>query len=304
MGNGTVSFGKRVRIVGLGALGSEAARLLCLAGAGTLILQDFDIVQKENLRCQPLYAPGDVGTHKTDAARAHLLVVRPETAIETITAPFGPHDTLTGCDVAIDGTDALDVKLQLNAAARAAKAPLVVGALGHASGFAFTVGAGPCLACVMHGKAAQDDCTRGVPLALAHAVASEQARMALRALAGEHEEALLAFDREGKSRRIAVRRHPACPVCSGARAIAAREFSLRACEGTGRLHARPGVPLRVDLHPLRARGTLADFGNAVRVPVGAGSALVYEHGLVEFENVGKEEAERFLAGLGYPLTGE
>mgnify|MGYP001579013729 FL=1 len=50
-----------VAIIGLGALGSVSAELLCRAGVGTLILIDRDFVDLTNLQRQALYTEQDVG---------------------------------------------------------------------------------------------------------------------------------------------------------------------------------------------------------------------------------------------------
>src|SRR3989344_5724412 len=63
---------KHVVIVGMGALGSVAADLLCRAGVGKLTLIDRDYVEEHNLQRQSLYTETDVGQPKAVAALNHL----------------------------------------------------------------------------------------------------------------------------------------------------------------------------------------------------------------------------------------
>jgi molybdopterin/thiamine biosynthesis adenylyltransferase len=72
-----------VVIVGVGAVGSEAARLLGQAGAGRLLLCDPDTVQESNLSRGALYGPDDLGLPKAAAAAAALRAREPRLAVTT-----------------------------------------------------------------------------------------------------------------------------------------------------------------------------------------------------------------------------
>ena len=61
-----------VVVAGVGAVGSEAARLLAKAGVGRLLLCDMDIIEESNLSRGALYGPGDVGRPKAEAAAEAL----------------------------------------------------------------------------------------------------------------------------------------------------------------------------------------------------------------------------------------
>ncbi|MDE6166115.1 MAG: ThiF family adenylyltransferase, partial [Muribaculaceae bacterium] len=58
-----------VLIVGLGGLGCPVALYLAGAGVGRIGLADADRVSETNLHRQLLYADGDVGRPKCEAAR-------------------------------------------------------------------------------------------------------------------------------------------------------------------------------------------------------------------------------------------
>src|SRR6266567_1155361 len=57
-----------VVIVGVGAVGSEVARLLAQAGVGRLLLCDPDTIEESNLSRGALYGPADLGRPKAEAA--------------------------------------------------------------------------------------------------------------------------------------------------------------------------------------------------------------------------------------------
>jgi len=56
---------------------------LAAAGVGHLGLVDFDVVDFSNLQRQVTFATGDVGKHKTEAAKARLSGLNPTIEIET-----------------------------------------------------------------------------------------------------------------------------------------------------------------------------------------------------------------------------
>ncbi|MFD1930533.1 HesA/MoeB/ThiF family protein [Nonomuraea mangrovi] len=68
-------------VVGVGALGTESARLLAQAGVGALVLCDPDVVSESNLSRGSLFTGADVGRHKVSAAAAALRALAPSTAV-------------------------------------------------------------------------------------------------------------------------------------------------------------------------------------------------------------------------------
>jgi molybdopterin/thiamine biosynthesis adenylyltransferase len=77
-----------VVIVGIGAVGSETARLLAQAGTGRLLLCDKDTVEESNLSRGALYGPGDLGRPKAEAAAAALRSRDPGLAVTARVADF------------------------------------------------------------------------------------------------------------------------------------------------------------------------------------------------------------------------
>lgn len=70
-----------VAIVGVGGVGSVTAEMLTRCGIGRLCLFDLDIVQAANMN-RLFYRPEHIGLSKVDAARAMLLDINPDVAVE------------------------------------------------------------------------------------------------------------------------------------------------------------------------------------------------------------------------------
>lgn len=271
-----------ILIVGLGALGSVSSDLLSRSGHD-LVLQDYDIVQQDNVG-RTLYGEDDVGLHKVDAARRRLH--------GTITVRKGPFDgDLAGIDLIVDGTDNLPARLQMNDAARRADIPLVIAAGSGTRGLVFPVLGSPCWRCIVGKKMSQDDCSTDISRAIVDAIVTLQVEIAKEIISGSRPSGLHVVDARGV-RRIGVRPDSECETCRGT----AREepFTFSFCSGSRKMQARPGRPRKLDLSPLPA---VKEYGSAVLVRLGEGTALVHEHGLIEFSGVPDEQARRFAREL-------
>lgn len=105
----------RVGIAGAGGLGSNCAAALARTGIGTLVIADFDKVERSNLSRQ-YYFVDQVGMMKTAALKENLIRIRPEINIvahqvkldrKNITAIF------TGCHVIVEAFDKAEMKEML-----------------------------------------------------------------------------------------------------------------------------------------------------------------------------------------------
>lgn len=70
-----------VAIVGVGGVGSVTAEMLTRCGIGCLCLFDLDIVQAANMN-RLFYRPEHIGLSKVEAAKAMLLDINPDVAVE------------------------------------------------------------------------------------------------------------------------------------------------------------------------------------------------------------------------------
>lgn len=282
-----------VLIVGVGALGSVVAELLCRAGVGTLTLYDFDIIEESNLQRQALYTTNDIGRFKVDAAKEHLIAIDPNCLIKAVNEPFTGSVALDEFDIIIDGTDSLDARLLLNDAAKKGNKPLVIGAVAETQGMLFVVNGSPCWQCITHGKIASDDCDSGVLGSTTHAIASLQAAAAIRTLLGQSPQGLCEIDVWTQElRRITVPQNPACSACKGEYKYLVRH-ATRFCQSATKMIAQ--VPKLVDLDALRAKHeVIRDYGSALLIKLGNGEVLVHRHGNYEFSGVDEHAAKRLI----------
>lgn len=72
-------------VIGAGGLGSPAALLLAAAGAGKIILADFDTVEVNNLSRQFLHTDARVGMNKAESGAIALKEINPYLTVEPYT---------------------------------------------------------------------------------------------------------------------------------------------------------------------------------------------------------------------------
>ena len=97
-----------VLIVGLGGLGCPVALYLAGAGVGRIGLADADSVSDTNLHRQLLYADGDVGRPKCEAARERLAAVAPHCRFELHPQgliPENVRELIASYDLVVDCCD-------------------------------------------------------------------------------------------------------------------------------------------------------------------------------------------------------
>ena len=113
--------GKRVGIIGLGGLGSNAAAMLVRTGVRAFVLADFDTVDESNLNRQ-LYFREDIGRPKTEALARRLRQIEPDLDLELVATQVdeaGVVDIGRRVDVLVEAVDCADTKAAvLNAAAQ------------------------------------------------------------------------------------------------------------------------------------------------------------------------------------------
>lgn len=74
----------RVMVVGAGALGNEVLKNLVLFGVESIVIVDFDYIERSNLCRSVLFREGDVGRSKVEVAAERLKNINPKVNIETI----------------------------------------------------------------------------------------------------------------------------------------------------------------------------------------------------------------------------
>ena len=232
----------RVLIVGLGALGTPAARQLAAAGVGTLGLIDPDVVELSNLHRQVLYGMEDLGTRKVDAAQRRLIELHPNLRVEARAErlQWGNLPALfADVDFVVDATDGVEAKFLINDGAVSTGRPFSHAGVMGFQGQTMTVvpGRSACFRCLFPeppppGSVAS--CREaGVVGPTAGFIASVQASEAIRILRGEEPllcNRLLTYDGSTRRcRKVELARNPRCPIC----APQARIERLEAAGGAG-----------------------------------------------------------------------
>ena len=105
----------RVGIAGAGGLGSNCAAALARCGIGTIVISDFDVVEKSNLSRQ-YYFTDQIGMMKTAALKENLLRIRPGIVVialkEKLTRENIPA-IFAGCNVIVEAFDQAGMKEML-----------------------------------------------------------------------------------------------------------------------------------------------------------------------------------------------
>ena len=257
----------RVLLVGAGGLGSPAALYLAAAGVGTLGIVDFDLVDRSNLQRQILHGTSDIGTPKTESARARLRDINPHVQVETFDATLSSVnalDMLRPFDLVVDGSDNFPTRYLVNDACVLLGKPNVYGAVFRFDGqvSVFFAPQGPCYRCLYAEPPPPDlvpSCAEGGVLGvLPGIIGSLQALEAIKLIVGFGQPLigrLLLFDgRRMQFRELELEKDPDCPVC-GVRPTVTALIDYDAFCGVGSGSHESGVGVEISARELqRERG--------------------------------------------------
>ena len=216
-----------VLVVGLGGLGSVASLYLANSGVGHLVINDFDRVDVTNLPRQILFRESDVGEYKTHATAERLRAANPAPHVNVLNRRLDEdelRDAVGACSVVLDCTDNFPTRLRLNAACVATRRPLVTGAAirfeGQVAVFPNQDDDSPCYRCLYSDEDENfANCAgQGILAPVAGTIGAMLATEALKLLLGLESglrDHLWIYDgQSGATRTVAIRKAPACPVCS------------------------------------------------------------------------------------------
>ena len=212
----------RVLIVGAGGLGAPAALYLAAAGVGRIGLADPDHVSMSNLQRQVLYATGDIGRLKVEAAAERLSGLNPEIEIAphpTAVTTDNARTLVAGYDLVLDGTDDFATRFAVSDACVAERKTLISGALGRWTGQVGVFEGRPCYRCLVPDAPpdAETCAAVGVIGALAGVIGSMMAVEAVKRVTGAGTSLagrLLIYDAlAGETRTVRVGADPECPTC-------------------------------------------------------------------------------------------
>lgn len=121
--------GRRVTVVGLGAVGGHVVEGLARAGIGQLCLVDFDTVQPSNLNRQILALTETLGRPKVEVARDRVMAINPDCQVDALQL-FVDDTTVDQIleplpDLLVDAIDSLNPKVQLLTAAYFRGVPII-----------------------------------------------------------------------------------------------------------------------------------------------------------------------------------
>lgn len=215
----------RVLIVGMGGLGSPVALYLAAAGAGHLLMADFDRVDITNLQRQIIHTTDSVDQLKVESAVERLRALNPEVALTLITEPLDAESVqqhLQNVDVVVDCTDNFAIRFAVNAACVQHKIPLVSGAAirleGQLAVFDSRLPHSPCYRCLYEPSEDDTSCAaNGVLAPLVGVIGSWQAMEVIRLITGFGESSagrVQLFDaKTAQWRTFKLPKDPDCPVC-------------------------------------------------------------------------------------------
>jgi molybdopterin/thiamine biosynthesis adenylyltransferase len=126
-----------VVVVGSGGLGSAVIAYLAAAGIGRLGVVDDDRVAVSNLQRQIIHSSSRIGALKTDSAQQFVLDLNPHVdfvAHAQHLDPANAQSLLEGYDVVVDGSDNIETRFAVAAAAEQLRIPLVSGAASRLDG--------------------------------------------------------------------------------------------------------------------------------------------------------------------------
>jgi len=120
-----------VGIAGAGGLGSNCAASLVRCGIGSVIIADFDFVEKSNLNRQ-FYFQDQTGKPKTEALKENLLRINPFLKISAHHVVVNSENAIElfrDCDVVVEAFDRADMKEMLIEALQSSLpgTPIIVG---------------------------------------------------------------------------------------------------------------------------------------------------------------------------------
>ena len=107
----------RAAIIGLGGVGGASVEAIARCGVGNVFVMDYDIFEPSNINRQILALSSNVGTAKSDAAKARIGEINPDANITAVNGKFclDTSDKLADFkpDYVIDAIDTVSAKIEL-----------------------------------------------------------------------------------------------------------------------------------------------------------------------------------------------
>lgn len=217
----------RVLIVGVGGLGSPASMYLASAGAGCLVLSDFDQVDESNLQRQIVHTTQAIGREKAFSAKTTLTAINP--GIEIIALDWALdsdelQEQVDLADVVLDCSDNFETRFEVNRMCVLTRTPLVSGAAvrmdGQISTYLLDRPDSPCYRC-LYGEVSgpgESCAAEGILAPVVGIIGTIQALEAIKIIAGVGKTLngrLLLFDGAGlEFQTMKFKKDPECADCA------------------------------------------------------------------------------------------
>ncbi len=214
---------KIVTIVGIGALGTNAASLLARAGVNLKLIDD-GYVEKHNLQRQVLFTEEDIGKSKVEAAKQHLQKINSEIRIEAYDLFLTENEVdILRADLILDCLDNMKTRFIINNYCLTHNIPWIHSAAIRTKGTVFNMIPGKaCLNCLYSKEADLERCSEvGILNTIASVIGSIQATQAIKILLDkDYEEDLIRVNIWSNTLdKIKVARNPNCESCLLQKAI-------------------------------------------------------------------------------------
>jgi len=216
----TILRKKTVLLVGVGALGTTAAELLCRAYIGKLILFDNDKVELNNLQRQSLFDETDLLKSKAKQAKIKLKRVNRNVDIEVYEKRITKDnvDLLKRLkpDIVLDCTDNLETRFLLNDFCIKNGIPWIFCTVAGSKGFVKVIYKNACLNCIFDRNKIGESCREiGIINTAVHFASSIQVTEAIKFLLGKKtDNDLIYFDIWNlKIDKIKVKKLKNCRIC-------------------------------------------------------------------------------------------
>jgi adenylyltransferase/sulfurtransferase len=147
----------RILVVGAGALGNELVKNLALAGIGTVVVIDMDLIENSNLSRCVFFRLEDEGRPKAEVVCERAAELNPEIRFVPLVGDIR-HDLglgdYAGFDAVLGGLDNREARLHVNQACWKASTPWVDGAIEGLMGImrVFVPPASACYECTMNAR--------------------------------------------------------------------------------------------------------------------------------------------------------
>ncbi len=210
-----------IAVVGIGAIGTVAAELLCRAGVKKLVLIDRDMVEESNLQRQVLFEENDIGKAKALAAQEHLQRINADVNVEAHVVDLNfrnIEEIMKEVDIILDGSDNLETRYLINEYSLKYQKPWVYASAIQDKGFvAGFSGKCPCFQCIMNQSQAEGTCdTIGVLNSCTALIGSLQANECLKIILGKETGSLIHVQvMKNRFDVLTIKKNKKCTACKG-----------------------------------------------------------------------------------------